>query len=483
MSRSSSLSKDRHPLPPDDVDADTSTESDASSPNKPATGKPLKRPDSSDSSHGSAEVYLTPRHKLYEVKRPKEKATADEPPVIWTANVFQMRQDIDPLSEYPTAIYCDDKPLDISLGEGGEDLLLAEPTSRISKALPANSERPAWTGCIFEVSCQALADFPVSAGNRMKDTIRERGNERANWRIQPILTSEPQSRPLTSRFEALIFNRVSRSNIIINSPYLVDVIKNIAGYYPSFWAKSSDPETTHPRRISTNGIKIADPLGILFHRLPEMEAFLQSQPNRTKEDMASLSNEELKLHLQREHVSHLFQFLKPFYDSRVLPCRKILEETAPQLSFEMLWYVFAPGTDVYRYSAGSSYACVIHSIRSNLDKRKTKHSKGAPFEREYWRLKLWYLDSDGRKVGRVTDHCTIYSYPGLRQLTSLDVCPAAIWDASDNGELRERCMKRSRLRAKSLQEGHLLAWHDGPTSDGTRYVSEKTVPLIGTDFT
>jgi hypothetical protein len=68
--------------------------------------------------------------------------------------------------------------------------------------------------------------------------------------------------------------------------------------------------------------------------------------------------------------------------------------------------------------------------------------------------------------------CDIDAYPGQRALTSLPICPIAVWDAYDGGKQRAMVLRRAAMIEKSLQEGSLLASHHGLTSDGKRHVRE-----------
>lgn len=127
----------------------------------------------------------------------------------------------------------------------------------------------------------------------------------------------------------------------------------------------------------------------------------------------------------------------------------------------MLWYVFKPGTDVYIQKHTKSYAAVVRNVSNEHGSHYySEHPSGL----EYCNLQVWYLDSDCSKFGRVTIRQRIQAYSGLREVTSLDVCPASIWDAFDKGERRKAIMKRSKLLLKALQQEFLLVDYDGPVS-------------------
>ena len=381
-------------------------------------------------------------HDLYTERKGEKDTSADEPPVLWTATVFRANESVDDVERNPLAIYHDDRPLDMSSKDNKKDSQHLNPVRHSEEDLSSSAQRPSWTGCVFEVACRATAQFPRSK----------------------------KSRSMISEFESLNFDWISRKALLIKSPYLYDTLKDIAEYYPAFFAQDFQVATGKPDKQK---FEIPDPWGILFHRFTKLEAFVESHSSINEIEKANdnLNDEELALRIRAEHASHLCGFLKPFYVSHVLPCRRALQQPNPQITFDMLWYVFAPGTDVYVHSDRSFFACVVAKVMSNIDDELCLSAQVSQRERSAWILDLWYLECDGQRIGRIPTTCRISAYSGPRALTDLEACPAAIWDASDNGKRRQAIMKRSILRAKSLQRGHLLAWHNGVMGDGKRHVS------------
>ncbi|KAI4115146.1 MAG: hypothetical protein LQ338_007899, partial [Usnochroma carphineum] len=271
---------------------------------------------------------------------------------------------------------------------------------------------------------------------------------------------------VASQPQSLDILRVSRSGISIRSPFLYQKISEIVGYYPSFYKKAPgdllDLSCTKSTDVSAN-VTLLEPYGVLMHHFPQLAAFAQSTlPTDPEAELVTQTEENTQdleiLRLQKKHVRHLYEHLKPYYDSSVLTAQKLLENDPPRIAFDMLWYVFKPGTDVYVQAPhGLVHACVVADIYSNYD--DDEHHSAARISQtklKHWVLDLWYLDSDGTSAGRSAMSSRIQAYSGLREVTTLDVCPVSIWDAIDNGERRESIMRRSKLLMKALQQGHLL---------------------------
>ncbi|KAL9018311.1 MAG: hypothetical protein Q9185_004414 [Variospora sp. 1 TL-2023] len=236
---------------------------------------------------------------------------------------------------------------------------------------------------------------------------------------------------------------------------------DIIGYYPSFYKKEPgnllDLSCVKSSDVSAEFI-LDEPYGVLMHHFPQLAAFAQSS---TTADCEAENIEVLRL--KRKHVRLLCEHLKPHYDSGVMPSLKLLENDPPRIAFDMLWYVFKPGTDVYLQENGLVYTCVVADIYSNYDNEQNPAQINQT-KLEYWVLDLWFLETDGTSVGRVPRTCRLYPYKGLREVVFLDVCPVSIWDAVDNGKRRESIMRRSKLLVKALQQGHLLVWYNGPVN-------------------
>ncbi|CAJ2509402.1 Uu.00g144280.m01.CDS01 [Anthostomella pinea] len=359
-------------------------------------------------------------YKAYEEKEMTDDASGTqaarrslEPSVVWAASVFdvgaQKRRD----KKKPVAIYYSDSPHEISIFTPDKNGLQDSSTDSGRQRYDDGSVRPSWSGRVFEVSCNALAHLPHE--------------QKPGW---PRLED--------AQVEMLKFEKISSSSIVVKSPFLYSGLRALARYYPSFWGQPAgdllNQQATRAADVSGE-ITIHEPWGFLLHHFMEMEAFIQS----TSEDSPWISAnasaaEKDAFQLEREHIQHLYDFVKPRYEAQVLPCTKLLEATPPKMiPFDMLWYVFAPGTDVYLQQTGLlPQVCVVTRVSSDLDDEGSHGSRFSQRRREYWNLELWYLDSDGQSITRRSRTCRIRTYPGVEELICLDVCPVDVWDKHDN---------------------------------------------------
>lgn len=63
----------------------------------------------------------------------------------------------------------------------------------------------------------------------------------------------------------------------------------------------------------------------------------------------------------------------------------------------------------------------------------------------------------------------IHPHEGVKELTSLPVCPVVVRDKHGNGKRRDMIMESSKVLFKSLREGYMLARYDGPVLGTTQY--------------
>lgn len=167
---------------------------------------------------------------------------------------------------------------------------------------------------------------------------------------------------ITEDFESLQFEHIYKRRLSIMSPFLYRRLKTLAGYYPSFF--EAGRHTGLEDLTAANAADIGEPLSLpepwafLLHRFPELEAFVQDP-----EPQNVLDEKERCIHLlEKEHSRHLVDFLRPQYRTLVLPCIRELKQQTPQLPFDMLWYVVAPGTDVYIQLDTTVHFCVVYKV-------------------------------------------------------------------------------------------------------------------------
>ena len=370
-----------------------------------------------------------------------------DPPVLWAARCFENIN-----SSEPVVTYFDDQPLELRT----RNVKALNTSHKTEPPAGSNSECiPSWRGPVIkvEVSAEALFQWKMKAGE------------------ESMVPKDPSS---------LEIRKISRLSIIVHSSLVYRVLDRLVGYYPSFRRcppiiQSPPNDPGFPEMLHYS-FPIHEPFAVLMHYFSDIEEFVNTN---TDEESALLNGTSGKRHdkeilqLEKSHMRHVYERLRPLHAANLLRLEPFISEPSPQASFDMLWYIFRPGTDVYVCLEGAIQPCVVSSVRSNIDSDYESGVTRPPWpELRDWRLDLWYLDTDGSRIGQKSTSCIIRAYSGLRELTKLSVCPATIWDASDGGMRRQKILKRSMIHVKALKQGYLLAQYTGPAKNGSHYVGE-----------
>ena len=124
------------------------------------------------------------------------------------------------------------------------------------------------------------------------------------------------------------------------------------GFSPSFYGKPAgnllDTSSRSHSEVDTN-FTISEPYAVLMHYFIQIEAVIQDAQS-TKHQLSRLG---------AEHLNHLYDFLKPLYDDRVLPCQEQFDNPSPRVTFAMLWWIYKPGTSVHVRTSRVVYTCII----------------------------------------------------------------------------------------------------------------------------
>lgn len=393
---------------------------------------------------------------------------AEQPAIIWSANVYDVNDDTPKSHARPVVNYVDDRPLDLKTMPSHANATPAGFSTISNDDQETHTPFPKWEGVVFNVKVQALANFATRRpSNRVDDRSGYVRNARQGHAHIP-------SKPDLLQVEAL-----SRTSVVIHSPFLCTKLVDAVGYYPSFLKNVNREllDLSHSSAGATySGLKVFEPYAAFMHNFSQIADFAESKgPDHSAGESGPESGEKCqkpedeRVRLQIEHVKQLYDFLKPQHDALVLPIQEQLKKDHPRVTFDMLWYVFKPGTDVYVDIAGSIQTCVVKDLLSNYDNDETGFSEAQIRETRlrYYVLDLWYLDTDGTKIGRVSTTRRIEAFTGFKDIVQVEACPVSIWDKFDKGERRQRILRRSKLLLDSLRQGYLLARYDG-LIDGRR---------------
>lgn len=365
--------------------------------------------------------FVTDLGKLRELQNPERGHSSVEPAVIWTAKIYEHGRthvsDLDELNR-PAMKYIDDRPIQLSIGVHPSQLSM-----EIKKTVPGNLE---WSGPVMAIEVFVEAEFPLAA---------------TDWPSLDMLNPK----------------RVSMRHLVTTSPFLIQALNEIVDHYPSFHEELANEH-------SGRELRIHEPFAVLFHHYDSIQEVAAVAICKDEHDE--------KAQRTKEHMQHLVNFLRPIYQESILPCLSHISGSVPRVAFDTLWYLLRPGTDVYVQADGSAYtAVVIRVISSSFDHVK-RWDFGSP---ELWEVALWRLMTDGSRLWRRLVTVKVYAYSGLKDVTSLPVCPASIWDKQDDGERRKQILLRSTTLFKALQRGNLLADYKGPIMKKNEYVGHRVV--------
>jgi hypothetical protein len=140
-------------------------------------------------------------------------------------------------------------------------------------------------------------------------------------------------------------------------------------------------------------------------------------------------------------------------------------QTPAVATYPLLWLLFKPGTTVYTQVDKSPAACVVQSIDFTPKSSSAYH------------IKLWYLEFDGRRLGRRQCSRLLLPYDGEKEITSLDVYPFEYQDKVDDGAMRKRLENRGERYYKLLSGGQ--AYYSGESlGEQIRWVSHFPVIIL-----
>jgi len=137
----------------------------------------------------------------------------------------------------------------------------------------------------------------------------------------------------------------------------------------------------------------------------------------------------------KHHIQILLKYLEDNLGSKILEEDARYVKPTPVATFEMLWMLYKPGTDVYAQIDEQRGGFVVQSSEPVTENRKW----GTPMP---LKVLMWSLDFNGIKVGRRAHEVTIGPYEGEREITSLKVFPASFLDSQPELSPRKRLEDR-----------------------------------------
>lgn len=369
--------------------------------------------------------------------------------ILWEALVCdsKVRRPDGIIAEHILLRYHDRRPINISQNKQ----LQATPAQTDTDP---SEECTYWSGPVFLVRHRAHGSLPgvtvkYPTGTHV-DILQNR--EVDSWQQSPDdkvrLFSTHKVPPVAAENDVPYWKTL----LVIKSPHLYQEVRQMVSHYPGALPRLfvRDVGDSWERELPYM-------YGPLLHLFPEIQKRVlsssESRPRRdshsTKQQESTNVNPDDEFHqdviIAADHLAILYRHLKPMYESVQADVQKSLAAEKPSIAFGTLWYVFKPGDEVYLKDEWTPW-CFARVDAVKLEWR------GLSKPESHWSIRVWVLTSDGSRVARYKPYSMKIDYfHGLKELSSLKVCPTAFWDAQQNRERRETALLRGRLLFKALR--------------------------------
>ncbi|RFN54455.1 p-loop containing nucleoside triphosphate hydrolase [Fusarium flagelliforme] len=233
---------------------------------------------------------------------------------------------------------------------------------------------------------------------------------------------------------------IMKSQFVIHSKLIMRTLMHLVDYYPAV-------------NLSPEPITITEPYPLIIHHWDVIQAYLKTFPGHTdyqegSDSMAPFpAGRRLKAcdEETHQHFGMLIESIEPSLLEKVRDEKALWRRSVPMATFPMLWLLYKPGTDVYIDADGDIMAGVVKSVTHQI-----RHVPGSSAVTGYYRIEYWYLDFDGRRLGRAESSRWIVPYEGEQDITTLGIYPCSFIDDQDDGATRERLENRGEQFFKLL---------------------------------
>ena len=217
---------------------------------------------------------------------------------------------------------------------------------------------------------------------------------------------------------------ILRTSLKINSPAIIAALQSVIEYYPG-------------RSFSEDSNVVEEPFMSLIHHEEELKAYRDRfHPSKIDSKIECCQRNENTY----EHLGILQSILFERSGKEVEAERQ--RHARGVATFEMLWLLFKPGTDVYSDFAGDG----------NYDAYVVKSLSGGVFggRPSSLTIHLWNMNYDGHMIGRKAAVTELPVYDGEKDITSLGAFPCKFWkEKSEEGEdsrpLKQKLEERGKM--------------------------------------
>ncbi|KAF6817603.1 hypothetical protein CSOJ01_02313 [Colletotrichum sojae] len=230
-----------------------------------------------------------------------------------------------------------------------------------------------------------------------------------------------------------VIRRIGKSRIVIHSPYLSELIRDIVDYYPG-------------QNLTGETVVIHEPYGVLMHH---WETLVQTRASREDPPQSKTDDHQTKI----EHLGVLVDYLSPIVKGQLEPIQRRLGQESPTTTWDDVWYLLRPGSQSYCKWKGQWMGCIIE------DTRIFRSPEDDDELEERWKVKIWFLSmhwSYGTLVP-MSHTIDIPKFEGEKKVGQLDIYPEQYF----KGERKKDFETRGDQICDMLWKGHKYTNYDG----------------------
>ena len=184
--------------------------------------------------------------------------------------------------------------------------------------------------------------------------------------------------------EDLKISSVTEESMTIHSPYLIDIMPQIVSYYPA--SKSTDSKL----RPGHRALKILRPYRMLGGAREKLKLLREKYESEISDRDPSSEDKDEDVKRKRVTVKHVERLERELDKVLDEPMRLEIDgygQTPPVASFNMLWLLFRPGTEVYTVINEQTVCCRVLTPFWDTSDAGVTHTL---------ELRMWFLDFNGK---------------------------------------------------------------------------------------
>lgn len=271
----------------------------------------------------------------------------------------------------------------------------------------------------YRESCSRFKDEIVDNIESLEPTVdQQKRQEEAILEVTRIVYIEPMQVDHTISLvqQSLKIKTYGPCQLKINSTAIIQALALVVDYWPGV-------------TLNSPSLIVEEPFAILYQHREALQNYAKTNVSATDQNDGNRCQRKRNTDT---HIKLLFEFLDIRPEARKMHLeRERNNRSKPVATFEMLWTLFSPGTDVF-YDAGG-----YGSFKGYVVKRASGGgldvSSASPFN-----IIIWSLDFNGFHIGRVEELVQIQPFKGEKEISSLNVIPCDFYERDTAGQVSDK---------------------------------------------